>query len=182
VNGPNIIDTNEDEIGKYNDDNKDNIIAVADVQQANAPHEPQPFVEVHNDNSVNDSVANGYANGYDDNNNDDDDSIASINVSLNTLANAVAPNVTDKLGNNKVSGVCISKHKNKGMANRFLEYGMLMMARQEAREGPPQATICNGTMFFTTNSLSNAKPIPVKDCHRPWYYGRKHSLLNVAIC
>ncbi len=51
-------------------------------------------------------------------------------------ANAAVPNITDKLDNDKVSGVCRSKRKNKGTTNRFWEYGMLMMARQEAPKPP----------------------------------------------
>ncbi len=36
--------------------------------------------------------------------------------------------------------------------------------------GSHQATICDGTMFFTTKDLSNAKPIPVEDCNN-WVLG-----------
>jgi hypothetical protein len=170
VEGPNIIDTNNNQISKYDNDKNDNIIAVADVQQANALHKPQPIVKVHNNDSLDNNVADDYPNGYDDNNDNDNDSVASINVNPNMLANAAAPNVTDELDSNEVSGVCRSKHKNKGMTNRFSEYGMLMMTRQEARGGLRQATICNGTMFFTAKNLSNTKPIPVED-HNDWVLG-----------
>ncbi len=89
-------------------------MAVANVQQANAPHEPQPIIKVHNNNSI----ADDYTNRHDDDDNDDDDSVASINVNPDRFANAVAPNVTDKLDNNEVSGVRRSKRKNKGATNR----------------------------------------------------------------
>jgi hypothetical protein len=40
VSDPGIIGANDDEISKYVNNNDDNIIAVANVQQANAPHNP----------------------------------------------------------------------------------------------------------------------------------------------
>jgi hypothetical protein len=80
VDGPGLINANYDGIGKYDDNDNDNIIAVANVQQANAPHKPQPIVKVQNDNSVNDNIAKDYAYSYDDDNNDGNNSVASIKV------------------------------------------------------------------------------------------------------
>ena len=60
VSDPGIIGANDDEISKYVNNNDDNIIAVANVQQANAPHGSQPIVEVHNNNSIDNNVADNY--------------------------------------------------------------------------------------------------------------------------
>jgi hypothetical protein len=109
VDGLDTIDANDNETGKYNeeDDNNEDIIAVASIQQANAPHEPQPIIKVHNNDSINNNIANDYANGYDDDDNNDDNSVASINVNPKTLAIAAMSEVTDKLDKDKVSGVQI---------------------------------------------------------------------------
>ncbi len=60
VDGPNIIDATNDEIDEYDNNDNNDIIAVANVQQANAPHGSQPIVEVHNNNSIDNNVADNY--------------------------------------------------------------------------------------------------------------------------
>ncbi len=69
-----------------------------------------------------------------------------------------APGVEDK-----TPGVRQSQHKNKGVTNRFDNYGLMMYARRRARGGQQRATIHDGLMLFLADDLSNAKPVPEED-------------------
>jgi hypothetical protein len=60
-------------------------------------------------------------------------------------------------------GVRWSKRKNKGVTNRFDNYGLMMNARRRVRGGQRRATICNGLMFFLVDDLSDTKPVPDED-------------------
>jgi hypothetical protein len=56
-----------------------------------------------------------------------------------------------------------SQRKNKGVTNRFDNYGLMMYVRRRARGGQRCATIRDGLMLFSADDLSNAKPVPEED-------------------
>ena len=54
---------------------------------------------------------------------------------------------------------------------RFAKYGLMMAARRNARKSKTcRATIRDGMIFFSGDSLSNAKPIPEED-REEWVLG-----------
>jgi hypothetical protein len=73
----------------------------------------------------------------------------------------------------KAPGVRRPKRKNKGVTNRFNNYGLMMNARKRARGGQQRATIRDGLMFFLADDLSDAKPVPEED--------REEFALNIAL-
>ena len=60
-------------------------------------------------------------------------------------------------------GVRQSQRKNKGVKNRFDNYGLMMYARRRARGSQQRATIRNGLMLFSADDLSDTKPVPKED-------------------
>ncbi len=60
-------------------------------------------------------------------------------------------------------GVRRSQRKNKGVTNRFDNYGLMMNMQRRARGGQRRATIRDGLMLFSVDNLSNAKPVPEED-------------------
>ncbi len=73
----------------------------------------------------------------------------------------------------KAPGVRRSKRKNKGVMNRFDNYGLMMNAQRRARGGQQRATIRNGLMFFLADDRSNAKPVPEEN--------REEYVLGIAL-
>ncbi len=73
----------------------------------------------------------------------------------------------------KAPGMRRTKHKNKGVTNRFDNYGLMMNARRRARSGQRHATIHDGLMFFSADDLSDAKPVPEED--------REEYVLGIAL-
>jgi hypothetical protein len=63
----------------------------------------------------------------------------------------------------KTPGVRQSQRKNKGVTNRFDNYGLMMYARRRVRGGQQRATIRDGLMLFSADDLSDAKPVPKGD-------------------
>jgi hypothetical protein len=77
-------------------------------------------------------------------------------------------------------GVRPSKRKTKGKTTRFAEYGLMMAARRNARKSKKcGATIRDGMMFFSGDSLSDAKPIPEED-HEEWVLGVALAQYSIA--
>ncbi len=146
-----IIHANINKIDKT-DDNNDGIISVADIP-AQANQDPLIVPDT---------------SDKDDGDNDDDDKEDNDDDNNNTPQENDPENESDRgirrrQSSNKAPGVCRSKHKNKGVTNRFNNYGLMMNAQRRARGGQQRATIRDGLMFSLANDLSNAKPIPEKD-------------------
>jgi hypothetical protein len=92
------------------------------------------------------------------------------NESGGELEGEEAPGVEDKTPGeeapgveDKTPGVRQSQPKNKGVTNRFDNYGLMMYARRRARGGQQCATIRNRLMLFLADNLSDTKPIPEED-------------------
>jgi hypothetical protein len=149
-----IIHANINEINKT-DDNNNGIISVADIPaQANQ----DPLIVP--DTSDKDDRDNN--NNDKEDNDDDDDNTPQEYGPENELEGESegdkAPGVEDE-----APGVHRSKRKNKGVTNRFDNYGLMMNAQKRARGGQRRATIHDGLMFFSADDLSNAKPVPEED-------------------
>jgi hypothetical protein len=153
VDGPIIINTDDDEIEIHddNDDDDDGIIAVEDI-----PHDNNAGAHATFDDSE-DNIDAGNDKDNDSNDDDSDDEEASIEHESD-----------DEVS---VPGVRRSKRKTKGTTTRFAEYDLMMEAQRQARKGKEcRATIQDGMMFFSGDSLSDAKPIPEED-HEEWVLG-----------
>jgi len=95
----------------------------------------------------------------DEDNEDDDDS--SDEDDDNEPAEAtVAPEGDESDGD---QGVQRSRRRGKGMTKKYADYSLLMAARQARRGGQRRALIRNGCVFFSSDDLSDAKPIPEED-------------------
>jgi hypothetical protein len=55
------------------------------------------------------------------------------------------------------------QRRGKGITKKYADYSLLMAARQARREGERWALIRYGCVFFSSDDLSNAKPIPEED-------------------
>ena len=55
------------------------------------------------------------------------------------------------------------RRKNKGTNRQYDDYTMMMHGMRVTRGGRRRATIRNGVCFFSTEDLSDAKPIPEAD-------------------
>ena len=173
VDGPVIIDADDDEIEIIDDNNSDHdgIISVADI----APHNHGVIAQAGIDDS--DDELNDDINAE---NNDDESEQESDDESIENNDD-VAP-IEPTLDDDEVSipGVRRSRRKNKGKTpTRFEEFNMMMAARRQKRRDAQhrasknkecRATIRDGVMFFSNDSLSDAKPIPEED-REEWVLG-----------
>jgi len=172
VDGPVIIDADDDKIEIIDDDDSDDgIISVADV----APHNHGVIAQAGIDDS--DDELNNDINAE---NNDDKSEQESDDESIENNDD-VAP-IEPTLDDDEVSipGVRRSRRKNKGKTpTRFEEFNMMMAARRQKRRDARhrarkdkecRATIRDGVMFFSNDSLSDAKPIPEED-REEWVLG-----------
>jgi hypothetical protein len=60
-------------------------------------------------------------------------------------------------------GVQRSRRRGKGMTKKYADYSLLMAARRARRGGQRRALIRNECVFFSSDDLSDAKPIPKED-------------------
>ena len=60
-------------------------------------------------------------------------------------------------------GVQRSRRRRKGTSKKYADYSLLMAARQARRGGQRRALIRDGCVFFSSDDLSKAKPIPEED-------------------
>jgi hypothetical protein len=91
----------------------------------------------------------------DDNSDDDDDDDPSF-------ADAVAEqddSGDDEDKEQEDQGVRRSRRKNKGINRQYDNYTLMMHGRREARGARRRATIRDGVCFFSTEDLSDAKPV-----------------------
>jgi hypothetical protein len=146
VDAPTIIHTNINEIGET-DDNNDSIISVANIP-AQANQDPLIVPDTSDKDNRDDND-----DDKEDNNDDDDDAPQEYNPENESEGESEGDEASGV--EDKAPGVRWSKHKNKGVMNRFNNYGLMMNAQRRARVGQQCATICNGLMFFLTDNLSN---------------------------
>jgi hypothetical protein len=153
VDAPTIIHADINEIDETDDDDN-SIISVADIL-AQANQDPLIVPDTSDEDNDND---NDDKEDNDDEDNDSPQEYNPENESEGESEGDKAPGVEDK-----APGVRRSKRKNKGVTNRFDNYGLMMNARRRARGGQQRANIRDGLMFFLADDLSNAKPIPEED-------------------
>ncbi len=55
------------------------------------------------------------------------------------------------------------RRRGKGTSKKYADYSLLMAARQARRGGQRRALIRDGCVFFSSDDLSKAKPIPKED-------------------
>jgi hypothetical protein len=142
-----IVHANADEFVDYKIDNNDGIIAVGDIPQQ-PPHVPLV---------VNDTEDN-VATGSDDDDDNDDLSDKDVNNEPAAVTNVPEGNEAD--GD---QGVQRLRRRGKGITKKYANYSLLMAAMGARREGQRWALIRNGCVFFSSDVLSNAKPIPKED-------------------
>ncbi len=150
MDAPTIIHADINEINET-DDNDNDIISVVDIP-AQADHYP---LKVPDTSDKDDE-------GKDDKDDDEDNNAPQENNPSNEaggeLEGEEAPGVEDE-----TPGVRRSQRKNKGVTNRFDNYGLMMYAQRRARGGQRRATIRDGLMLFLADNLSDVKPVPEED-------------------
>jgi hypothetical protein len=142
-----IVHANADKFVDYKIDDNNSIIAIGDIPQQ-LPHVPLVV------NNTDDDVAAG----SDDDNNEDDLPDEDDDNKPAAATDALEGNEPD--GN---QGVQRLQHRGKGITKKYTDYSLLMAARQARRGGQRWALIRNGCVFFSSDDLSNAKPIPKED-------------------
>ena len=55
------------------------------------------------------------------------------------------------------------RRRGKGTSKKYVDYSLLMAARQARRGGQRWALIQDGCVYFSSDDLSDAKPIPEED-------------------
>jgi hypothetical protein len=112
---------------------------------------------------------------------DDDDNNDSLDEDVNNKPAAA----TDAPEGNKPDdnqGVQRSQRRGKGITKKYTNYSLLMAARAARRGGQRWALICNGCVFFSSDDLSNARPIPKEDREEfPLGVALIHYLMNAGI-
>ncbi len=69
-------------------------------------------------------------------------------------------NALDGSESDSHQGVQRSCRRGKGTSKKYADYSLLMAARRARRGGQRWALIRDGCVFFSSDDLSNAKPIP----------------------
>ncbi len=136
-----------DKFVDYEIDNNDGIIAIGDIPQQ-PPHDPLVVNETDDDVTA----------GSDDD--DDNDDLSDKDVDNEPAAATNAPEGNEPDGN---QGVQRLQRRGKGFTKKYADYSLLMAARRARRGGQRQALICNGCVFFSSDDLSDAMPIPKED-------------------
>ena len=146
-----IVHANADKINDYKIDNDGGIIAVGDIPQQ-PPHAPL----VVNNTDADDATGNhddGNDNNYDDsndNNDDNEDNEDNDDILLDE-GDDDEPAATSKVEDNEsgsVQGVRRSRHRGKGVIQKYSEYSLLMAARQEKRGGHVGLSFAMGVFSF----------------------------------
>ena len=146
------IDSDSDE------DDNNGIIAIND---APLPVAQDPLVL--SDSSDNEPNDDDHSDNDSDDDDDDDDP---------SFANAVAKqddSGDDEDKEQEDQGVRRSRRKNKGTNCQYVDYTLMMHGRRKARGGRQRATIRDGVCFFSTEDLSDAKPVPEAEADRDEY-------------
>jgi hypothetical protein len=160
-----IVHANVDELDDYEIDDNDGIIAVEEDIPQQPPHAPLVVNDTDNDN---DTTGSGDDDDDDDDDNDDDN----VNVgedendSLDEDDDKELVAATDAQEGNKSDGdqgEQRSRRRRKGTNKKYADYSLLMAARRARRGGKRPALIQDGCVFFSSDDLSDAKPIPEED-------------------
>jgi hypothetical protein len=155
-----IVHANADKLDDYEIDDDDGIIAIGDIPQQ-PPHAP---LVVDNTDDDNNTVGSG-----DDDNDDDEDADGDEdddNSSEQDDEDDEPEAATDALDGSEADsdqGVQRSRHRGKGTSKKYSDYSLLMAARRARRGGQRRALIHDGCVFFSSDDLSEAKPIPKED-------------------
>ncbi len=165
MNGPVIVNADDDEIEIYDDDDDDDgIIEVLDVPR-HADIDYGGHIEADDDNGATDDDNSDNANDNSDNGDiDDDDSDDEDNGDEDGVGGT--GDVVDAAASDddvSIPGVRRSRRKNRGKTTLYEAYGLMMASRKRARGGDRRAIIRDGVMFFSNDDLNDAKPIPVED-------------------
>ena len=158
-----IVHANADEIDNYDIDDDDSIIAVEVIPQQ-PPHAPLIVNDTEDDNNNNDD--DDATGSGDDNDNVDVKEDEDYNDSLDKDDNNEPATETDAQEGNESDGdqgVQRLRRRGKGTSTKYADYSLLMASRQARRGGQRRALICNGCVFFSSDDLSDTKPIPVED-------------------
>jgi hypothetical protein len=158
-----IVHANADEIDNYDIDDDDSIIAVEVIPQQ-PPHAPLIVNDTEDDNNNNDD--DDATGSGDDNDNVDVKEDEDYNDSLDKDDNNEPATETDAQEGNESDGdqgVQRLRRRGKGTSTKYADYSLLMASRQARRGGQCRALICNGCVFFSSDDLSDTKPIPVED-------------------
>ncbi len=152
-----IVHANADKLDDYEIDDDDGIIAVVNIPQQ-PPHAPR----VVNDTDDDDDAV---GSGDDDDDSSDEDDEADDDSSDEDDDNEPAEVTSGPEGNQSDGdrGVQRSGRRGKGITKKYADYSLLMAARGTKRGGQRCALICNGCVFFSSDDLSDAKPIPEED-------------------
>ena len=141
-----ILHTNKDKLDGYDFDDDDGIIAVGDIPWQ-PPHAPP--------------VVDDTANDDDDVDEDEDDNDLLDEDDKDELAAATNAHEGNKFDGNQ--GVWRSQRRGKGTRKKYADYSLLMAARRARRGGQRRALIQDRCVFFSSDDLSDAKPIPEED-------------------
>ncbi len=159
-----IVHANVDELDDYEIDDDDNIIAVGDIPQQ-PPHAPLVVNDTDNDDDD---------DGNDDNDDDDDDNDNDDEVNVGLDENdsleegddkdlAAATDAQEGNESDGNQGVRRTRRRGKGTSKKYADYSLLMAARRARRGGQRRALIQDGCVFFSSDDLSDAKPILEED-------------------
>jgi hypothetical protein len=142
-----------------NNDNNNGIIAMDDI-----PQQPHNASLVVNNTNNDDKGSNGKPadKPNDDNDRDNDNSKESIDNSSEG-GDEDAPANEHELDEDGDQVVWRSHHKGRGIIKKYADYDLLMAVRKNTRGGPSRTLICDRCVLFSTDELSNVKPIPEVD-------------------
>ncbi len=152
-----IVHTNTDNLNNYEIDDNDGIIAVGDIPQQ-PPHTPLVV-----DDTDKDSNTGGSGDDDDDGDKDVDGDEDNENSSEQNDEPEAATDALDGSGSDSDQGVRRSQRRGKGTSKKYADYSLLMAARRARRGGQRRALIRDGCVFFSSDNLSEAKPIPEED-------------------
>ncbi len=148
-----IVHANTDKLDDYKIDNDNDIIVVRDIPQQ-PPH--APLVVNDTDDDDDDTVESGDVD-------EDEDDYDSLDKDEGDNEPAAATDVLEGNESDGNQGVQRLQRRGKGTTKKYVDYSLLMAARQARRRGQRRALICNGCVFFSSDDLSNAKHIPEED-------------------
>ena len=169
-----IVHANVDKFFDYEIDDNDGIIAVGDIPQQ-PPHAP---LVVNDTNDDEDTVGSG---DDDDEDNEDEDNDNSSDKDDDDMP-AAATDVLEGNESDGDQGVQRLQCRGKGTTKKYTNYSLLMAARQARREGQRRAFIHDGCFFFSSDNLSDARPILKEDREEfPLGVVLVHYLMNTGI-
>jgi len=149
-----IVHANADELDDYEIDKDDGIRAIGDIPQQ-PPHAPLVVNYTDDDDDAKGS-GDDDNDSLDEDDEDDDDSLDEDDDN----EPAEVTNGPEGKESDGDQGVRRSRRRGKGITKKYANYSLLMAARGARRGGQRRALIHNGCIFFSSDDLSDAKPIP----------------------